>query len=393
MRNCQRRSGAKPLKPEGCPLTPSGGGSWVKKIGGKTYAFGAWHDLEGALKRFYSEVDFIRANGIRPEPNRTSVTVEEIVNQFLKRQNERAEAPEDADEKITDRHYNDLWESCNSFVNVIGKLKIVDSLRPSDFEKAAQAFATKSDGTLASPSTIAGHIRRTKAMLNWAYDAMLIDRPIRTGKTFRVPSKKTFRKHRNLQPEKVFSPSEIHGMIAAAPVTIKAAIWLGINCGLNNSDVGKLPLSTYLERKNNWLTYARSKNAVFRKLPLWPETQQAIDVMLGSRVEPNSIAARKSLFLTRYGNRFGDSTISTEVQKLKRKLGIERRGCGFNALRHCVETFGGFDQTAINVLMGHVDPHISSEYREIISFPEQRLVGVTNTIRVWLGHPKTTETE
>ena len=107
--------------------------------------------------------------------------------------------------------------------------------------------------------------------------------------------------------------------------------------------------------------------------------------MVAKRVRPKSKAAAKLLFNTKYGNGFGNTTISTEIQKLKRRLNIKRDGCGFNSLRHCVETFGGRDQTAINALMGHVDPHISSEYREILRFPKERLTGVTDTIRTWLG--------
>ena len=121
-------------------------------------------------------------------------------------------------------------------MEVVGEKKVVNSLTPEDFTKVRRVFSKKQDGSLAAPATIAGHVRRTKAMLNWAHDQLVIDHPIRTGKGFKVPSKKTFRRHRNSQPEKIFSPEEIHGMIALAPVTIKAAIWLGINCGLNNSD-------------------------------------------------------------------------------------------------------------------------------------------------------------
>jgi len=36
----------------------------------------------------------------------------------------------------------------------------------------------------AAPSTIAGHVRRTKAMFNWAYDELLIDKPAKYGKNF-----------------------------------------------------------------------------------------------------------------------------------------------------------------------------------------------------------------
>ena len=379
----------KPTKPDGCPLTPSGGGSWIKKISGRIYTFGPWHDLEGALKRYYANIDFIRENGYQPDvSDLNQITVRELANRYLAAQNERADALEGADEKITDRHYNDCFETCTRFVEVVGKFRVVANLKPSDFQKAYKVFASKSDNSVASPSTIAGHIRRTVAMLNWAYDSILIDHPVRTGKQFKVPTKTTFRKYREKQPDKIFSADEIHGMISLAPVTIRAAILLGINCGFGNTDVGCLPIDLYLNRRGNWLIYPRKKTGVFRKLPLWPETITAIDKMLSRRVDPRTEKAAKSLFLTTYGNQFGKTTISTEIQKLKEKLSIKRRGCGFLSLRHCVETFGGKDQTAINVLMGHVDPHISAEYRELKHFPNDRLLKVASNVRKWLGEPK-----
>ena len=77
----------KPAKPKNCPLTPSGGGSWVKKIKGKLYTFGPWHDLEAALKRYYSQIDFILANGSQPvESDVNERTVEELANRFLEEQ-------------------------------------------------------------------------------------------------------------------------------------------------------------------------------------------------------------------------------------------------------------------------------------------------------------------
>lgn len=378
----------KPIKPKNCPLTPSGGGSWVKKIRGRLYSFGPWHDLEGALKRYYSQIDFILANGFQPsESDASELTIEELANRFLERQDERASLSDEDDDAISIRHYNDLHESCTIFVETVGKRKIVDSLIPRDYAKVKRVYSKKSNGKTSAPATIAGHVRRARAMFNWAYAELLTDKPPRYGKNFRVPSKRTFRRHKNKQPDKIFTPEEIHGMIRLAPVSMKAAIWLGINCGLNNSDVGELLQDVYLNRQHNWMFYPRNKTCVFRKLPLWPQTVVAIENMIAIRSEPNSAEVQKHLFLTRYGNRFGDTTISTEIQKLKKKLSIVRRGCGFNALRHCIETFGGKDQVAINILMGHVDPHISADYRSRIRFPNDRLIKVTSEIRDWLGVP------
>ena len=167
----------KPAKPKNCPLTPSRGGSWVKKIKGKLYTFGPWHDLEAALKRYYSQIDFILANGSQPvESDVNERTVEELANRFLEEQDRRASLADDDDDSITIRHYNDLLASCGIFVDTVGKSKIVDSLLPKDFAKVKRIYSKKNDGTTAAPATIAGHVRRAKAMFNWAYDELLIDK-------------------------------------------------------------------------------------------------------------------------------------------------------------------------------------------------------------------------
>jgi hypothetical protein len=185
----------KPAKPTNCPLTPSGGGSWLKKIGGKVFSFGPWNDLEGALKRYYSEIDSIRANGFFPTISDSSkLSVKELANRFLERQDERARLPADDDDSISVRHYNDLLETCTIFVGTVGAQKVVESLVPSDFAKVKRVFSTKSDGKTAVHATIAGHIRRARAMFNWAYAELLTDKPAKYGKNFGVPGKpKIFR--------------------------------------------------------------------------------------------------------------------------------------------------------------------------------------------------------
>ena len=174
----------KPVKPKNCPLPPSGGGSWVKKIKGKLYTFGPWHDLERALKNYYSQLDFILANGHQPTvSDENELTAKELANRFLERQDERASLSDD-DDSISIRHYNDLLESCDIFVEAVGERKLVDKLVPKDFAKVKRIYSKKSNGMTAAPSTIAGHVRRTKAMFNWAYDELLIDKPAKYGKNF-----------------------------------------------------------------------------------------------------------------------------------------------------------------------------------------------------------------
>ncbi len=66
------------------------------------------------------------------------------------------------------------------------------------------------------------------------------------------------------------------------------------------------------------------------------------------------------------------------------KLGIK---LGFYALRHTTETIGrrSKDQIALDYLIGHVSPGMSSVYREEIE--DDRLLAVGDVIYAWLGKP------
>jgi hypothetical protein len=51
-----------------------------------------------------------------------------------------------------------------------------------------------------------------------AYEADLVDGPMRFGPSFKKPSKKTLRVHGVKQGPRLFSPQEIHRLEGAAPV-------------------------------------------------------------------------------------------------------------------------------------------------------------------------------
>ena len=79
----------------------------------------------------------------------------------------------------------------------------------------------------------------------------MIDKPIRFGKAFKGPSKRTERLHKAKQGPKLFTRDEIHKLLNAARPQLRAMVLLGINAGFGNSDVGNLPLSA-LDLKRGW---------------------------------------------------------------------------------------------------------------------------------------------
>jgi integrase len=139
---------------------------------------------------------------------------------------------------------------------------------------------------------------------------------------------------------------------------------------------------------------------------LWPETVQALQVVIANRRTARHDADKDLVFLTRCGLKWvrfeltetkklgkpviktiSDNAITKEFSKLLKQLGLKRRGIGFYTLRHCFETVGGGakDQVAVDAIMGHSDATMASHYRHGIE--DERLLAVTNFVRKWLDFP------
>jgi hypothetical protein len=78
-------------------------------------------------------------------------------------------------------------------------------------------------------------------VFKYAYDAGLIDKPIRYGPGFNRPSKRALRKERNGSGPRMFEASEIRAMLDKAGQPLKAMILLGANAAFGNADCATLP--------------------------------------------------------------------------------------------------------------------------------------------------------
>ncbi len=178
-------------------------------------------------------------------------------------------------------------------------------------------------------------------------------------------------------------------MIDSAGPQLRAMIFLGVNCGFGNTDCGTLPTKA-LDLRRAWVDYPRPKTGVPRRCPLWPETVEAIELAASSRPKPKDKAGAGLVFLTRCGLPWGkdtmDNPISKETAKILRKLGIQRRGVNFYALRHTFQTIGdgARDPVATRYIMGHAESanDMSAVYREDVD--DDRLRAVTDHVRAWL---------
>jgi integrase len=366
----------KPAKPyPEFPLFPHAAGVWAKKIRGRLHYFGPWADPDGALAKYLAEKDALHA-GRKPRESSAGADVRELCNRFLNAKQTLVDHGE-----LSPRTWEDYKAACDEAVDVFGRRRLLEDLGPDDFA-ALRDRAGKKWG----PHRLGKTVQCVRSLFKYAYEAGLLDRPVRFGPGFARPSKKVLRLHRARQGPKLFTAEEVRRMVDAAGTPLRAMILLGINCGFGNSDCGRLPLAA-LDLEGGWVDFPRPKTGLPRRAPLWPETVLAIREALARRPEPKGPDGAGLVFLTRCAQPWSkdqsDSPVSKETAKLLRRLGVGA-GRSFYTLRHTFRTVadGAKDQPAADLIMGHEVAHMSSVYREGVD--DDRLRAVADHVRRWL---------
>jgi integrase len=368
----------KPIKPyPEFPLTAHPAGYWCKKIRGKIHYFGPWADPDAALKKYLEQKDALHA-GRKPRESTEGVTIHELANRFLNQKKSLVDVGE-----LSPRTWRDYKEACDAIVAAFGKRRLLADIDPDDFAALRNKLAQKW-----GPHRLSKTIPFVRCVFKFAFEAGLVAVPVRFGPGFKRPSKKTIRLQRAKQGTKLFAPTEIRSMLAAAGPQLKAMILLGINCGFGNADCALLGRPV-VDLEAGWIDYLRPKTGIARRCPLWPETVQALKEALAERPQPKKPDHAELVFATRCGDSWHkgtpDNPISREMGKLLKALGINaRKGLGFYGLRHTFRTIAdeAKDQPAADFIMGHEVAHMSSVYRETIS--DERLKAVTDHVRAWL---------
>ena len=291
--------------------------------------------------------------------------------------------------ELSGRTFVDYHSACAEILDHFGKERLVEDCGPDDFD-TYRAKASKGRGL----HHIAKRVTTVKMLFGFAYANELIQKPIRFGQQFSRPSLKSMRIHRARKQDKhglrMFEGAEILQLIAVASPALKAMILLACNSGLGNSDCANLPKSAI---KGNWLQFPRVKTGIDRRIPLWPETLQALTDAIECRPKAKDPAEAGLCFITTHGQKWvrtgpnGTSVhdlVSNAFGKLLTTLNLKRDGLGFYALRHTFETISGGcgDQVAVDSLMGHVSDDMASLYRERID--DERLAKAVNHVRAWL---------
>ncbi len=367
----------KPEKPRpDFPLYAHGNGQWAKKIKGRTHFFGVHDAPNDALDKYLDQRDDLQA-GRTPRTDSDGLTVRVMCNHFLTAKEGQRDAGD-----ITPRTFADYVTSCKMLLDSFGKTRLVDDLRPTDFEQFRAAMAKTRN-----PTTLGNEVTRIRVVFKYAYDADLVENPVKLGPTFKRPAKRVLRSVKQAKDKRLFTAGEIRDLLDIATPPMKAMILLGINCAYGNHDCGTLPMSA-LDLKRGWVDFPRPKTSIERRCPLWPETVEAIKKAISSQPKAKLLDHKHLAFVTARGGPWAketaESPVYLEFRKLLDKLGLRRRGVAFYALRHSFATVGGDsrDQIAVNFVMGHSDPSMASNYRQ--SIEDERLRDVTDFVRSWL---------
>jgi len=386
-KSTKRRRGGKATRPHpDFPLFKHATGRWCKKVRGKHHYFGkVADDPDGqkALAEWLRVKDFLLAGKEPPPTAGDGPTLAKLCNEFLHVKREMVDTGE-----LVHRTWLDYKNLCELLVQCFGRDCPVANLTPQDFERLRRFFSRNN-----GPFRLAKLIVMTRTLLRWAWESGRLKEPVRTGPTFRPPSKATFRKERAKAGPRLFTPDEIHRLLDAADQPLRAMILLAANTGIGPGDIGRMELRHIQALPDGWglMDYPRHKSGASRRAFLWPETRQAIEEAIARRPKPAEPSLANRVFLTRLGRSWFKenstaSPLSAEFRKLRRKAGIERENAAFYDLRRGFQTVGEEcgDLVAVQVIMGHTPASgdMSAIYRQRVS--DERLRRVAEHVRQWL---------
>jgi integrase len=421
-KSTRSRRKSKPSKPyPEFPLFPHASGRWAKKINGKMHYFGWWRGkLAGhwqtALAKFQEQRDDLYAGRKPGFDTSEGVTVSKLCFKFLASKEHKLQTG-----RLSPHSFAENLDACKRITEAFGRDRPVTNLRPTDFEQLAFCFPATW-----GPMRRGKEIQLVRSVFKYASEQDLIDRPLKFGAEFKRPPKSVLRIHRakmrTQNGARMFAAEELRAMVQGALVVgeegpelvrakmpFRAILLLAANTGFGNTDCARLPLSV-LDLRGGWVNFPRPKTGIERKIPLWPETITALREVIAHKPKAKNEADANLVFLTRCGARWvkvdfekapdgkiavsQDDAISKELRKLLRKLGINRHGLGFYAVRHGFQTIGDEvgDPVAVHFLMGHAEDagDMSAHYRERIS--DERLRAVTDHVHDWLFKDEPTPT-
>src|SRR5262245_22587482 len=207
-RKPRKRKPRKPDKPRpDFPLFAHATKRWAKKIRGKLHYFGPWADPDGALAKYLDQKDALHA-GLVPRSCQDGFTIRDLCNRFLTSKRHQLDTRE-----LSPRTFAEYYAACEMIVKVFGRDRLVEDLRPEDFER----FKVEMPKTW-GPVGLGKMIQMTRTVFRYAMDEDLVEKSIKFGKQFKKPSSKTMRLHRAKSGKRMFEAHELRAMIEGAMV-------------------------------------------------------------------------------------------------------------------------------------------------------------------------------
>lgn len=382
-KSTKSKAGSKPAKhpkphPD-FPLFPHDTGRWAKKVRQKLHYFGKIEgdeDGQAALAKWLEQKDELLA-GRTPRVKGDGLSVVDLCERYLTNRKSLCDAGE-----IATRTFDRYYKTCEYLVSALGKSRLVDDLRPEDFQ-SLRASMTKRWG----PVALGNEIQMIRTVFRFGYENGLTDKPVRFGSMFDKPSAKVIRATRAASGPQMFTPDEIRQLLDHATVNMRAMILLGVNAALGNTDLAMLPI-TAVDLAGGWLNYPRVKTAIPRRIPLWPETVAAIKAVLAARRDPKDSADTGLLFISPRGISYVGNNrgyrVHGEFLPVTKRAKVEGRS--FYDLRRTFQTIGenAHDLVAVQAIMGHAaaSGDMSAVYRQRVD--DDRLQAVTDHVRGWL---------
>lgn len=196
------------------------------------------------------------------------------------------------------------------------------------------------------------HIEQVRGLLKAARDTYGLSTPP-LGIITKLPQRAK-EGHGRQQDRTPISWADIEKLLLAADPVDKAILWLSLNCGFTNSDIGSLELAD-VDLEKAALSGVRPKTGVPRDFSLWKPTVAALRTYLAHhRGKPVNDEFAKLFFVTRRGNpmcweridedhkKHRSDAVKSRYDRLCKRAGVPTQwGAGFRILRHTYATLIG----------------------------------------------------
>jgi integrase len=368
-----------PKKANKFPLFKHPRGYWAKTVLKKHHYFGKIaDDPQGkeALKRWLFKKDYLLA-GLEPpayDPNggdEQTINVKYLCNRYLATKEAELKAGE-----IVKRTF-DSWKTvCVMVMDSIPGSLPLDKISPDHFEKVLLAIKTR----YSSPNSRGQYTMAVRSLFKYGHDMGMLQRQMVYCPGFVKPPAMAYRKHEAATGDRSLTREEVVSLLKGADTAMRVCVLLGLQCGFSNVECALLERSSI---KDGWVVMPRIKTSVPRRIPLWPETINAIKTSIAEGPTDGKFVIYRKSGMPFKSNRHVGYAFETLAAAVK----VEAR---FYDLRRTLQTacennLDNFDLPAIQAVMGHAvrQDDMSARYRQNIS--DDRLLAVTNAVRKWLG--------